>query len=104
MPYSKDNLKLVVKSIIGSDQLATLGLPRSVVEAALKLFMDSSKNLGEVEVIRAALNDLRKNGCFNFTPNSVIPVIVDEYSEYANDSVVKILEDHCSDQLIESKD
>lgn len=94
MPYSKDSLKLVVKSIIGSDQLATLGLPRSVEESALKLFMDSSKNRGEVEIIRAALNDLRKNGCFNFTPNPVIPVIIDEYSEYASDSVVGLMADH----------
>jgi hypothetical protein len=70
--YSKQQVQAVLKSILKPEQIESLGTPRAIEEAAVKLFMeDEMYNSQEcVDILREALCDLRDSGSLNYKPAS----------------------------------
>lgn len=68
MAYSKKQVQAVLESILKPEQIESLGTPRAIEEAAVKLFIeDEMYNSQEyVDILREALCDLRDSGSLNY--------------------------------------
>jgi hypothetical protein len=66
--YSKKQVQAVLESILKPEQIESLGTPRAIEEAAVKLFIeDEMYNSQEyVDILREALCDLRDSGSLNY--------------------------------------
>ena len=67
MAYSKETLENAARSILGSDPVVALGLPRASEECAVQLFLNKDAHPDAVEIIRESVSDLRDFGSFKFT-------------------------------------
>ncbi len=64
MSYFKEDIIEAVNAILGEKQVESLGIPRSVEESAIVLFLNVDAHQEAVAVIREALSDLRDFGVF----------------------------------------
>jgi ubiquinone biosynthesis protein COQ9 len=67
MGYTKELLIEILESCLGSGQVSSLGLPRSVEELAVLMFLKPDKySKCSIEIIKDALTDLRSVGLFQW--------------------------------------
>lgn len=68
MLYTKKIIESIVLKIVGENQLEALGLPRSIEESAILIFIDKAENITneESQVVKSAMIDIREQGFLPF--------------------------------------